>query len=596
MANNKSKISGVLEDIEQMVQSSVGVLVGTEEVVVLGDSPDHIEGVDFGVNVVGLAKRFGLSPVDLAKDLVEVIGKKIEGDDFSWVSRVVSVGPFVNIEINVDLVGREVVGRIIEQGGDYGKEREGGKGKVVVDMSSPNIAKRMNYGHLRSTVIGAAIANLYEVGGYEVVRDNHIGDWGTQYGKLMVAIEKWGSMQKLKKADDPIGYLQELYVKFHDEVDKQAEVEKDGEVVVETELEREGREAFSKLEKGDKQVRELWKMCVDLSMKEFEKIYQFLGVKFDVALGESFYKDKLEETMELVEKSDCGTISEGALVVDMDDVGLGVSIVRKSDGASVYMTRDLACAMYRAEEMKADKAIYVVGEDQKLYFRQLFEILKRLGVEIGSKSEHIYFGMVRLKEGKMSTRKGRTVLLKDVIEEGVNRVEKTLKEKGVRLDDEAVRQIVAGALKWNDLGQDARRSMVFDWDEALNMQGYSAPYVQYAVVRAKSLLKKAGYERGVGVEGKRVDGVYGDETERDLVKMLMKYSRVLKEAMEHNDPSRLAVLIYSLAKHFSTFYNKTQIIGSDDGLIWARLRLVDAVSQTIENGLGVLGIEVPKKM
>ena len=429
MANNKSKISGVLEDIEQMVQSSVGVLVGTEEVVVLGDSPDHIEGVDFGVNVVGLAKRFGLSPVDLAKDLVEVIGKKIEGDDFSWVSRVVSVGPFVNIEINVDLVGREVVGRIIEQGGDYGKEREGGKGKVVVDMSSPNIAKRMNYGHLRSTVIGAAIANLYEVGGYEVVRDNHIGDWGTQYGKLMVAIEKWGSMQKLKKADDPIGYLQELYVKFHDEVDKQAEVEKDGEVVVETELEREGREAFSKLEKGDKQVRELWKMCVDLSMKEFEKIYQFLGVKFDVALGESFYKDKLEETMELVEKSDCGTISEGALVVDMDDVGLGVSIVRKSDGASVYMTRDLACAMYRAEEMKADKAIYVVGEDQKLYFRQLFEILKRLGVEIGSKSEHIYFGMVRLKEGKMSTRKGRTVLLKDVIEEGVNRVEKTLKER-----------------------------------------------------------------------------------------------------------------------------------------------------------------------
>ena len=633
-----------LTNIEDAVKKSIEAFTGIEDEIVLDDAPAHVKDIDFGLNVVGYAKKSGWPPVDLASSLAANINEEITNGNAPWLNRAINQGPFVNLELNMDSFGAFVVERVLDLKGDYGKEKRDIGKKVVVDMSSPNIAKRMSYGHLRSTVIGAAVANLYEVGGYEVIRDNHIGDWGTQFGKLIVAIEKWGSVDELKKTKDPIGYLQELYVKFHDEADKETEIERSRlkglveekgleavpelteavdvvskeimerkiilkselnmetvledalDRVVETELDRDGREACSKLEKGDKQVKELWKMCVEMSMKEFEEVYRFLGVEFDVMFGESFYEDKLKKTMELVEESGCGEVSEGALVMKLEDKGLGVAIIRKSDGASVYMTRDLACAIYRSEEMKANSAIYVVGEDQKLYFRQLFEILKRMGYEIGAASEHVYFGMVKLKEGKMSTRKGRTILLKDVIEEGVRRTEETLKKKKVSLSSEDIRRIVAGALKWNDLGQDAKRSMVFDWDEALNMQGYSAPYVQYAVVRAKSLLKKAGYDSNLKLENEKVGEVYKDEAERGLVKMLMKYPRILVEARKSNDPSKLASFVYSLAKHFGTFYNKTQIIGSEDCLALSRLKLVDAVAQVIESGLDVLGIEVPKKM
>ena len=601
---------------------------------------------DYGVNVSAEAKRQGLNPVAYADKLAKnaTVGGYIKSID--------AVGPFVNFELDMSLYGDAVLSQILTMQGEYGKETEKNGRKVVIDMSSPNIAKRMSYGHLRSTIIGDALSNLYKSQGYEVIRDNHIGDWGTQFGKLIVAIKKWGSESRLAKAKDPIGELQDLYVKFHSEEEKEKAIlrksakeialkkgyssvpnlaetvekvsqeimtrkqikrtELDMDKVLEDSLDRvivssleeEGRKWFLELERGNKDARRIWKLCIDLSLKEFNQIYEILGVSFEKTLGESFYEDKLASTMDIVEKSNASKISEGALVVDMSDVNLGVAIVRKSDGASLYMTRDLACAIYRQKELKADKAVYVVGEDQKQYFQQLFEILKRTGYSIGENSEHIYFGMVSLPEGKMSTRKGRVILLKDVINEGLNRANEVLKQKNpdlakeTRLRNQIIRQVAIGALKWNDLKQDAKRPIVFDWDKALNFEGNSAPYVQYTAVRAKSILRSAETQ-AISVENRLLSSpeAYQEPAEKALIRHLASYPEALKEALKENDPSKITTYVYELAKRFNAFYTKVPVLKTEDRTILeSRLKLVKGASQVISNALAIVGIEVPEKM
>jgi len=589
-------------------------------------------GYDYGINLSAVGGWTGTFP---KVDFIEKAGV---------------MGPFLNFKIDMPKFGNLVFEQILKMGPDYGKENEGKGKRVVVDLSSPNIAKRMSYGHLRSTIIGDALANLYRSQGYEVIRDNHIGDWGTQFGKLIVAIKKWGNEKKILSSDDPIGGLQDLYVKF----DKEATNEKEslraeakskdveltpglqkaidavsqeimkrkkidrGELdienviedaldrVIESSLEKEGRAWFLKLEQGDKEARRLWKLCIDLSMKEFNQIYKVLGVSFEETLGESFYEDQLQTVISIVRKSKIGKISDGALVVDMSDESLGVAIVQKSDGASVYMTRDLACAIHRQEQMKADKAIYVVGDDQKQYFQQLFEILKRLGYKIGENSKHVYFGMVSLPEGKMSTRKGRVILLKDVIEEGLKRAGEILEKRdpeselsrNKKLRDKVTRQIAIGALKWSDLSQDAKRPIVFDWDKALNFEGNSAPYVQYTVVRANSILRAAGMDIQATKNVTPVEeGVYQNPLERAVIRQLSEFPNAVSEALRSNSPTKVATYVYGLAKRFSAFYTNLSVLKAESkDLMDSRLRLVGATSQVITNALAILGIEVPEKM
>lgn len=645
------------KDTELQGQYAIQVLRKTIEVGIVSHLPQDeyslsvVEapqdtGFDYGVNMNAAAKKLGISPTQVMAPLI----RGFESQEAEFIEEVKPVGPFLNFKVNMSVFGNLVSNQVLKMGKDFGKENLGEGKIVIVDMSSPNIAKRMSYGHLRSTIIGDALANLYRSQGYEVVRDNHLGDWGTQFGKLIVAIKKWGNEKEILASDDPIGALQDLYVRF----DKEATDEKEAlrvkarskniketsglaeaieavsqeiikrkkidrskldmdkvtedalDRVIESKLEKEGRAWFLRLEQGDKEARRLWRLCIDLSMKEFSQIYDVLGVGFEETLGESFYEDQLQKVIDIVRKSKAGKTSEGALVVDMSDKDLGVAIIQKSDGASVYMTRDLACAMYRQEKMKADKAIYVVGEDQKQYFQQLFEILKRLGYKIGDNAEHVYFGMVSLKEGRMSTRKGRVILLKDVIDEGLKRANEILEKRDStskiirdrHLRDKIARQVAVGALKWNDLSQDAKRPIVFDWDKALNFEGNSAPYVQYTAIRANSILRASGTNiesvKNINLADK---DVYQNPLERAVIRQLSEFPNAINDALLANSPAKIATYVYGLAKRFSALYTNLSVLKAESQeLVDSRLKLVAATSQIITNALEILGIEVPEEM
>jgi len=635
------------------LEESMGELVAegsyefVKDLLIFVEAPPQVDA-DYGIQLNRYAGYLNDSPVNLANQLA----KNISNQETLYIESAFDQGPFLNFKLDMARFGESVTSEILEKKDSYGKERIVAEKKVVIDMSSPNIAKRMNYGHLRSTIIGDALANIYRSQGYEVVRDNHIGDWGTQFGKLITAIKMWGNEKELLASDDPIGILQDLYVKFHEVSKEQSEkirivmknqVKEKGlssiptlekavedvsqeimtrkkitkselntetiledalDRVVVPEIENEGRKWFSKLENGDPETKRLWKTCIDLSMKEFNRMYQVLGVDFELTLGESFYENMLNNVANEVKKSRVGIVSDGALVVDMQDKNLGVAIIQKRDGASVYMTRDLATASYREKELKADRVIYVVGEDQKQYFQQLFEILGRLGHKIGEKSEHVYFGMVRLPEGKMSTRAGRTILLKDVIDEGLKKVGEVIDERSPELArdkakrDKVIKQIAIGALKWNDLSQDPKRSIEFHWEKALNLEGYSSPYVQYTAVRAGSIIeaaKKDGID--LSFENNLSSEVYNHLSERALIRKLAEFPKVITIAQESNNPSQVAIYVYELARRFNTFYKDLQVLkGNSDNVRDSRLRLVVATRQVITNGLGILGIEVPEKM
>jgi len=638
-----------LRRLEEAVSEAVNTLTSQDYPVPLIKAPGHIEA-DYGIQLMRIAKKEGWSnPVDLTKQVAQILKEA----DVPYIDLLEATGPYLNLCLEMSQFGQAVTDRVLERGSDYGKENLGRGAVVVVDLSSPNIAKRMSYGHLRSTVIGDALANLYRAEGYEVIKDNHLGDWGTQFGKLIVAIKRWGNEEEIIGSQDPIGELQRLYIQFHDESGQEEEkirreykdkitseglesmpelakaveeatqeimarkkiargnvieetVLEDGlDKIVETQLDRDAREWFRKLEEGDPEARRLWQLAVDLSIKEFEEMYRILGVEFDVVYGESFYQDMLSQTIEKVKKSGVGQTDQDALIVDMRGKKLGISVIQKSDGASLYMTRDLACALYRQEVMGAQKSIYVVGADQKFYFQQLFEILRRMDQPIGKNSVHVYFGMVSLPEGKMSTRKGRVILLRDVIKEGLARAEAILEKVSPRvfadssLRQETVHAIAIGALKWNDLAEDPRRNIIFNWDKALNLEGYSAPYVQYSAVRAKSILRKATEIVSPSQVGeiKYVFPKNGSEDEKALVIKLSEYPRAIKGATEADDPSKVARYVYELARIFNGFYVSTPVLKAESTeTMKSRLKLVASASQVFTNALGVLGIDVPSAM
>ncbi len=673
--------------LEQRLQLPAGI---DPKHLVLREAPNHTDA-DFGVSVSRVAKALRQDAPDVAK----IIADQIERTDHPWIQKTSQEGAYANIELNVNLFGREVVHGVLSEGSEYGKENLGHGSRVVIDMSSPNIAKRMNYPHLRSTIIGDALARIYRATGHEVIRDNHIGDWGTQFGKLTEAIKLWGDEEEIMNSDDPVEALQDLYVKFHEEAEKQLkrsrqeidreleagkhiegfkEALEDGiktvmdrkkinrdEVDVEkvrldtidkfatSELENKGREWFRKLENGDPEARRIWELCVDVSLKEFEKIYSILGIEFEKVLGESFYESMLQGVIEEVRNSKIGTISSGALVVDMEDTNLGTAIVQKSDGASLYMTRDLATAEYRESELNADTQIYVVGDAQKFYFRQLFEILKRLDHPIGEQSKHVYFGLVSVSAKTlfdmgftaeqleiedeiaktannaglsvedyiksnnpslnrisvdMSTRKGIVILLKDVISEGLKRADAVLSDRQVFKNDSELRadtakKVAVAALKWSDLHQGVSRPIVFDWDEVLNFEGESGPYVQYTAVRANTILEKAGLNLETAKEIKinENEEVYQTKVEKELIIALSMYSSALVDAKEGNSPNRIAEYVFKVASLYGQFYHDVSVLSAETSIQRdARLKLSAATVQVITNALDLLGIEVPQRM
>ncbi len=515
-----------------------------------------------------------------------VIAAKI-ADEYSKVSdqniaKVEAVNPgFINFFLSNAVLASNLA-QILESKDDFGKSNVNSGKKVVVEFSSPNIAKPFTVGHLRSTIIGAAISNLLEATGWEVARDNHLGDWGTQFGKQIYAIKTWGIEAQIAKSDNPVKDLVELYVKFH----KEAETD--------PKLEDSARAWFKKLEDGDSEARRLWKKCIDWSFQEFDKLYKLLDITFTEnngrGYGESFFEDKMGEIIAELRAKNLLHKSEGAELVHFQKDKFPSLMILKQDGTTLYATRDLATDKFRLGLHGADvKIINEVGAEQSLYFEQLFEIEKMLGWVTPGQRIHIKHGHFRFKDAKMSTRSGNVIWLEDVLDEALKRAKDLADDKATNTD-----KISIGALKWNELKRDPISDVVFDWDDILNMQGNSGPYMQYAYVRTQSILRKANID---GIESK-IKFVENLEKEDEmLLRALIHYPEIVDIASNSYSPNTLANYLYSLAQSFNLFYQKQSILSApNQEMRTLRLELTAATGQVLKNGLNLLGIEIVETM
>jgi arginyl-tRNA synthetase len=456
---------------------------------------------------------------------------------------------------------------------------EAGKGKkLVIDFSSPNVAKPMHIGHLRASVIGQCIVNLARAQGYEVVGLNHLGDWGVQFGKLAWAYMHWGKEYPFK--EKPFESLFKLYVRFHDEAEKNPG------------LEAEGSKVFKRLEDGDPQIRDLWKMFVDISLADYQRIWNMLGIKHDLVRGESFYNDRMKPVEDELQKKGLLEESDGAMIVRLGD-DMAPCLIRKADGASLYATRDLASALYRMNELKADLNLYVVGVDQTLHFRQVFKVLEMMGYPWVDKLHHIAFGMYRFKDAKLSTRKGNTIFLEDVFARAIELVKEIIAKKNPDLPDAdtVAKQVGIGAVVFNDLVNDRVKDVDFDWGRALDFEGDSGPYVQYCGVRCASLVRKYGKPIP---ESFKLDLTAPEELE--LLRSLLNYQDTLRNSFDNFKPHILAGYLIEVCHRFGQFYNKCRILGESEDLQAARMTLVQMVHVILEEGLRTLSIELPEAM
>ncbi len=505
---------------------------------------------------------------------------------------------YLNLTLDRPRLVSEVTADFTRDPDRYGSAGTGAGRTVVIDYSSPNIAKPFSVGHLRSTIIGQALKNILSFLGYRVIGDNHLGDWGTQFGKLLCAFSRWGSEAEL--VHNPTAHLLSLYVRFHDEAK------------ADSRLGHEARDWFRRLEAGDVGVRSLWQRFVTLSTAEFGRIYDLLGVKFDSVRGESAYEDRLsgvisralERGVARREKPPAamGTgreevdPDETVVIIPLEDAGINTPLIlQKSDGTSLYATREIATAEYRIERWQPERMLYVVGNEQELYFRQFGAALGKLGISVPC--IHVTFGLVRLPEGRMSTREGRVVFLEDVISEAVRRAEAVIQERDLSPDEKTrISRIVGiGAIKYADLSQSRIKEVVFDWNRMLSLDGDSAPYLQYAYTRTRSILRKSGVPTPkCGVPDPSVLVL---PEELALLKSVARFPDAVAAAAESYEPHRIAGRVYRLARDFSAFYDKAPVLKAETPeLRDARLSLVEMTGRIIATGLDLLGIEVSDRM
>lgn len=529
--------------------------------------------------VFAWAKEAKKAPPVLAAELATRLGS----DKPAGLESVVAVSGFVNFTFTQKFVQELLVQEVMQRGPQVGFAKAGevasvGK-KLVIDFSSPNVAKPMHVGHLRATVIGQAIVNLARTQGYNVVGLNHLGDWGVQFGKLAWAFQNWGHEYAFD--EKPFESLYAVYVRFHEEAEKNPA------------LEAEGSKVFKRLEDGDPQIRALWQKFVDISLKDYARIWGLLGVKHDLVRGESFYNDRLQAVEKQLEDKGLLEESDGAMIVRLDEFDMPPCLIRKSDGASLYATRDLASAIYRMEELKADLNLYVVGVDQTLHFRQVFKVLEKMGYKWVDHCHHIAFGMYRFKDGRVSTRKGNVIFLEDILNKATELVRDIIAEKNPDLPDrdKVARQVGIGAIVFNDLMNDRVKNVDFDWDRALDFEGDSGPYVQYTGVRCLSLMRKYGKPVPAGFQT-TLDG----PEEKELMRALLDFESTLHNAFAQFKPHFVAGYLLEVCRRFSQFYSKCRIIGEEPALEASRMTLVQMTQIVIAAGLGVLSIELPDAM
>lgn len=528
---------------------------------------------DFAFPCFQLAKVMKKAPNMIAKDIADVIKK----DGFE---KVESLGPYINFFMDKVKFSESIVNEILSEKDSYGSSKIGDGKRYLVEYSSPNIAKPFHVGHLFTTAIGNALYKMLKFEGYDTVRINHLGDWGTQFGKLISAYKRWGNEEAIEKS--PITELLRIYVKFHDEAEKNPS------------LEDEGRMYFKKLEEGDNEAVELWKRFKDLSLKEFNNIYSILGVDFDSWAGESFYNDKMDIVVKELEEKNVLTDSNGAKVVMLDEYNMPPCIVVKSDGASIYATRDLAAAMYRKKHYNFDKCIYVVGKDQILHFKQVFKTLELAGHTWAKDCVHIPFGLVKFADRKLSTRKGNVVLLEELLKEAVAKTLETINVKNPELKEKEMvaKKIGIGAVLFTYLKNSREKDIVFDWDEMLSFEGETGPYVQYSYARAKSILRKAE-----GINGDADFSKLTSKEEFELTKVLEGFNKAILLAIDRLEPSVVTRYTIEVAKAFNKFYNAHSVLNLEDtGLKVARLKLIEATAQVIKNSLNLIGINVVEEM
>ena len=552
--------------------------ISKEELANYIEKPKNSEMGDYACPCFKLAKELKKAPAIIAEEL-----KNNMDIDKNLIEKVEIVGGYINFYINKESLAREVIKEFDLKKEKYGSSNEGENKNVVIDYSSPNIAKPFHIGHLRSTVIGQSLYNIYKFLGYNSIGINHLGDWGTQFGKLIEGYKRWGKEYNIDK--NPIDELTKLYVRINEECKKDESV-----------LE-ECRKNFKKLEDGDKTCVELWKKFREVSLKEFQKVYDILGTKFESVCGESFYTDKMPEIVEMLEKSGKLIESQGAKVVDLEEKNMPPCIIIKSNKSTTYETRDLAAILYRARTYDFCKAIYVTSYEQILHFEQIFEVAKLLDMDEKYKENlvHVPFGMVRLKEGKMSTREGNIIKLEDLLNEAVSRVEKIIEEKNPELENkkEIAKKVGIGAVIFNDLSNSRIKDEIFDWDTMLNFNGETGPYIQYIYVRTKSVLNKAGYIPKI--EDVKIDNLL-DKSSMEVLKLIYSFNEIVKLSISKNEPYIIARFLIDLAKAYSVFYTENQIMIENTEIKDARIYLTYMVNVVLETGANLLGIQMPERM
>lgn len=537
--------------------------------------PDEKLG-DLAFPCFPLAKVMRKAPPIIAQELKE----QFSSDEY--IERVDAVGGYLNFFYNKALFISGTVTAARKAGKDWGKSEMGNDKTVLVEYSSPNIAKPFHIGHLFSTAVGNSLARIYKFLGYDVQSLNHLGDWGTQFGKLISAYKRWGDAKVIEK--DPINELLKIYVKFHEEAEKDPS------------LEVEAREYFKKLEDGDAETTELWKYFKDQSLVEFKRVYDMLGVSFDSYNGEAFYSDKMDEVVDILRDKGILTESEGAQVVDLSDMNMPPCIILKSDGATIYATRDIAAALYRHRTYNFDKNIYVVGLPQSLHFKQIFESMKRAGWEWSKDCVHVGFGLVKLPGKSMSTRHGDVVFLEDVLNESIEKTRSIIENNGANVDDiDAVsKKIGIGAILYTFLKNSREKDIVFSWDTMLDFDGESAPYCMYGYARGKSILRRA---EGIDYSNADLAKAVSDDA-YTLVKLINLFGDAVADAADKNEPFYVNRYVTSLVKAFNKFYNTNPIMRDDvdEDTKKARLAIVDATCTVIKSALYLLGIEVVESM
>lgn len=563
----KTQLSKMIYDIIQDIP--------LESINAMLEIPPQKEMGDYALPCFQLAKTLRKSPVVIAKEYKEAL----EGVQSSIIERIEATNGYLNFWLKKEAYIDKVLEAVRQD--NYGDSNLGTGKTICMDYSSPNIAKNFHVGHLRTTIIGNSLYKIYKKLGYQVVRINHLGDWGTQFGKLIVAYRNWSSKEKVEEGG--IEELLRIYILFHDKAKENPA------------LEDEARASFVRLEQGEEEARHLWKWFVDISMIEFERMYHLLGIEFDYYTGESFYCDLIPAIVEELKEKNLLEESQGAMVVSLEDANMPPCLIVKKDGSSIYPSRDITTILYRKKTFDFYKCIYVTGAEQKLHFAQVFEVVKRMGYDFYDGLVHVPYGLVRLEGAKLSTRDGNIVYAEDIVNESIKRAKEAIETKNPNLNhkEQVAHMVGVGAIIFHDLYHQRIKDVDFLWDQVLSFEGATGPYVQYTYARAKSILRKSKINP---MEIELNPEYLVNEESYDIVKALVLYEKVLLDAAERYEPSIITRYVTNLAQLFNKFYHECNILNAEMEVMKARIVLIDCVQKVIKEAMGLLGIECPEEM